>query len=108
MGGYTKRVTSTALVFLAYCIGNIIGPHAFLDNESPFYPTACKLCIACAACQIVCAVVLRCLLVWRNRRRGEIASSSGGGAAAAAAEMHTDEAMEDLTDFENLRFRYVL
>lgn len=107
MGGYTKRVTSTAMVFLAYCIGNIIGPRAFLDNEAPIYPTACKLCIACAVCQIVCAMVLRCLLVWRNRQRDRIAGS-GGGSAAAAADLCTDEAMEDLTDFENQRFRYVL
>ncbi|BCS16903.1 hypothetical protein ALUC_81110A [Aspergillus luchuensis] len=39
MGGYTKRVTATAFVFLAYCIGNIIGPHAFLASEAPVYQT---------------------------------------------------------------------
>lgn len=57
MGGYTKRVTATALVFLAYCVGNIIGLHAFLGSEAPVYETGCKL--ACALCQIVCAAVLR-------------------------------------------------
>jgi hypothetical protein len=25
VGGYTKRTTATAIVFLAYCVGNIIG-----------------------------------------------------------------------------------
>ncbi|KAE9962857.1 hypothetical protein BLS_009949 [Venturia inaequalis] len=42
VGGYTKRVTATALVFLAYCVGNIIGPHAFLDSEAPVYQTGCQ------------------------------------------------------------------
>lgn len=106
MGGYTKRVTSTALVFLAYCIGNIIGPHAFLDSEAPIYPTACKLCIACAAAQMVFAMVLRGLLVWRNKQRDSMESQSAGD--GAPAEVYTNEAMEDLTDFENPRFRYVL
>lgn len=58
MGGYTKRVTSTALVFLAYCIGNIIGPHAFLSDEAPVYPTACKLGLGlCSDPDCVCVGV---------------------------------------------------
>lgn len=39
LGGYTKRVTATAFVFLAYCLGNMIGPQAFLAKEAPLYPT---------------------------------------------------------------------
>ncbi|KAJ4219312.1 hypothetical protein NW760_012651 [Fusarium oxysporum] len=39
LGGYIKRVTGTALVFAAYCAGNVIGPHAFLAREAPVYQT---------------------------------------------------------------------
>ncbi|KAM5385482.1 hypothetical protein ACJZ2D_000681 [Fusarium nematophilum] len=42
IGGYTKRITASAIVFTAYCVGNIIGPHAFLASEAPKYPTGCK------------------------------------------------------------------
>ncbi|GAB1211345.1 hypothetical protein ATERTT37_000458 [Aspergillus terreus] len=97
--GYTKRVTSTAFVFLAYCIGNIIGPHAFLAEEAPIYQTGCKLILACALCQIACTVALRVLLVSRNRRRDKMGLPAGE---------QQEEVMEDLTDFENPRFRYVL
>lgn len=86
MGGYTKRVTATALVFLAYCVGNIIGPHAFLSSEAPVYQTGCKLILACALCQIVCAVVLRVLLVRRNKGKADVDVSVG--------------ILEDITDFE--------
>ena len=72
MGGYTKRVTATALVFLAYCVGNIIGPHAFLASEAPAYETGCKLILACAVCQVECAAVLRVLLVRRNKRKADV------------------------------------
>lgn len=102
LGGYTKRTTSSALVFLAYCAGNIIGPHAFLDEESPTYPTGCKLIIACAAAQMCVALGLRALLARRNKKRDE---------AAAATEGTTDETSydgADLTDFENPLFRYLL
>lgn len=94
MGGYTKRVTATAFVFLAYCIGNIIGPHAFLASEAPVYQTGCKLILACAVCQIVCAGGIRLLLIRRNKMRdGRSTSTSDGGGEG-------DEVMEDLTDFE--------
>ncbi|KAI7280382.1 MFS general substrate transporter [Hortaea werneckii] len=42
VGGYTKRVTATAFVFLGYCAGNIVGPHAWLASEAPVYQTGCK------------------------------------------------------------------
>lgn len=103
LGGYTKRTTSSALVFLAYCAGNIIGPHAFLDEESPTYPTGCKLILACAVAQICIAVCLRVLLVRRNKKRDE--------AAAAVPVDESEQAVydgADLTDFENPLFRYLL
>ncbi|KAF7591030.1 hypothetical protein BBP40_002048 [Aspergillus hancockii] len=98
MGGYTKRVTATAFVFLAYCIGNIIGPHAFLAKEAPIYQTGCKLVLSCALCQMVCAACLRVLLVWRNKKKEAESQMQSGG----------EDVMADLTDFENPRFRYVL
>jgi len=96
VGGYTKRVTATALVFIAYTVGNIIGPHAFLASEAPVYETGCKVGIACAAVQIVLAFVLRVLLISRNKRRD----------ARGLPPPDLDGAIQDLTDFENPHFRY--
>lgn len=98
VAGYTKRVTSTAVVFLAYCIGNIIGPHAFLASEAPIYETGCKLIISCAAAQIVLCFALRVLLIRRNKKRDAEGLSS--------ADDVQDEVLEDLTDFQNPKFRY--
>lgn len=92
LGGYTKRITSVGLVFVAYCAGNVIGPHAFLAREAPLYQTGCKLIMACASAQAALAVCLRVMLVWRNKKRDD----------AAAAVNLTGEGNElaDLTDFE--------
>ncbi|KAL4901046.1 hypothetical protein BDW74DRAFT_182147 [Aspergillus multicolor] len=98
LGGYTKRATSVALVFLAYCAGNIIGPHAFLSKEAPIYQTGCKLIISCLAAQAALSIALRLLLIRRNKQRN----------AAAANAPEAEEELADLTDFENPRFRYVL
>jgi len=86
------------MVFLAYCIGNIIGPHAFIAKEAPQYGTGAKVILACGAGQIVIAGLFRWLLVRRNRIRDAM------NLPELAEE---DEVLEDLTDFENLRFRYV-
>ncbi|KAL2864059.1 putative MFS transporter [Aspergillus lucknowensis] len=100
LGGYTKRITSVALVFLAYCAGNIIGPHAFLAEEAPIYQTGCKVMLACCSAQAALAVCLRLLLIRRNKLRN--------AAVAAEPAGEGEEELGDLTDFENPRFRYVL
>ncbi|KAL6411352.1 allantoate permease [Ilyonectria robusta] len=96
VGGYTKRTTATAFVFLAYCIGNIIGPHAFLGSEAPIYQTGCKLIIGCTAGQAAIAMILRYVLIRRNKMRDALGPVVEG----------TDDVLQDLTDFENPNFRY--
>lgn len=102
LGGYTKRITATAFVFLAYCIGNIAGPHAFLGSEAPIYQTGCKTIIGCVAGQVVIAIALRLLLIRRNRIRDEAAAAAGVSGADDTEEV----LLQDLTDFENPKFRY--
>lgn len=94
VAGYTKRMTSTVLVFAAYCIGNIVGPHAFLADQAPIYPTGCKVTMACAIAQVVTAFCLRMLLIWRNKKKDR------EQAADALEDPVVDEISADLTDFE--------
>ncbi|KAK6216894.1 hypothetical protein QIS74_07008 [Colletotrichum tabaci] len=100
IGGYTKRTTATAFVFLAYCIGNIIGPHGFLGSEAPIYQTGCKLIIGCIAAQVAIAIALRLLLIRRNKMRDAEQSGSPPEANDVAV-------LEDLPDFGNRSFRYM-
>lgn len=68
------------------------------------YQTGCKLILACAVCQIVCAGGIRVLLVRRNKRRemsSTTSSTIGGGGEGEGV-------MEDLTDFEVCVFFFFL
>ncbi|KAF5013367.1 hypothetical protein FDECE_614 [Fusarium decemcellulare] len=103
LGGYTKRMTASAMVFIAYCAGNVIGPHAFLGSEAPLYQTGCITILGCSVAQMVVAILLRILLSRRNSRRDAARAAVGETEADATA---TEGA--DLTDFENPHFRYVL
>lgn len=97
LGGYTKRTTSVGLVFLAYCVGNIIGPHAFLAKEAPIYQTGCKVILACSSAQAVLAISLRLLLIYRNKQRDAAAANVTG---VEGIEASGGEELHDLTDFE--------
>ncbi|KEF62843.1 uncharacterized protein A1O9_00816 [Exophiala aquamarina CBS 119918] len=103
VGGYTKRVTATAFVFLAYCAGNVIGPHAFIATEAPIYQTGCKLILSCAAGQIALTLCLRALLIMRNRKRDRQAAAEGINLEIEAGD---GDLLNDLTDFQNPKFRY--
>ena len=38
VAGFTKRSVISALIFVAYCVGNIVGPQFYLASEEPDYP----------------------------------------------------------------------
>ena len=40
VAGLTKRSTVSALLFISYCVGNIVGPQFFLSSEEPSYPVS--------------------------------------------------------------------
>lgn len=94
LGGYTKRITASAIVFTAYCTGNIIGPHAFLAKEAPEYPTGCIVILGCSVTQIIIAIALRLLLIRRNKKRDEAAAAVG-----TSVTVEESDSM-DQTDFE--------
>jgi MFS family permease len=43
VAGFTKRSATSALLFVAYCVGNIVGPQFFVDSEEPHYPVSYTL-----------------------------------------------------------------
>lgn len=38
VAGFTKRSVTGSLMFVAYCLGNIVGPQFFFEYEAPDYP----------------------------------------------------------------------
>lgn len=113
MGGYTKRVTASAGLFVMYSVANIVALLSFQDKQAP----ACELAVSrlydfllngetdsggftcvvvCAAIGFVSAAVLRVALVRRNRSRNEAEQANIDEAIAAEG---------DLTDKQNPLFR---
>ncbi|CAI7620870.1 unnamed protein product [Penicillium viridicatum] len=124
--GVTKKMTVTAMLFLAYCAGNISGPQFFLNEEAPTYNTAFRTIMICYALAVLLALVLRFYLQWTNARRTRLEGFEGSaGNAGAVGGKGLDEDRdstnvvdmvnrvqlvsddyEDITDWKTPGFRY--
>lgn len=97
--GASKKSFQAALIFIFYDVGNIVGPQLIktqtLDRH---YPELWLGIIICYCIVIVLAVLLYVLLMFENRRRKGLALDEKEAERVA---------FEDLTDKENLHFRYV-
>lgn len=126
--GVTKKMTMTALLFIAYCAGNIAGPQFFRTKDAPHYNLAFRAILVCYCLVVGLAVLLRCYLQWLNakRERQEGVKGSAGAAGVVAGgkmadgmderdlnsriseiELHAED-YEDVTDWKTLGFRYRL
>ncbi|KAI8295782.1 hypothetical protein K4K56_010501 [Colletotrichum sp. SAR 10_98] len=97
--GYTKKITVNALIFMAYCVSNIIGPFFFLTDQSPLYPLGIAAMLFSYGATIILISIYMAYCWWKNKRRD----------AAVVSNYLPQEATEfkDLTDRQNPNFRYV-
>ncbi|CCL98378.1 uncharacterized protein FIBRA_00373 [Fibroporia radiculosa] len=65
VGGFTKKTFITALTFIGYCIGNIIGPHFLIASEAPTYHTGTRAMFV-GYCIKTAALLLLGLYMWRS------------------------------------------
>lgn len=113
--GVTKKMTMTAMVFGAYCTGNILGPHFFRAAEAPTYETAFRTITVCYVFVITLTLILRCYLQWKNTQRqgeegvvGELGDSGRVTYSSTGSSPLREDAYEDKTDWETVGFRYRL
>jgi hypothetical protein len=122
VAGFTKRSVTSALLFIAYCVGNIVGPQMFLESEepqydvclSPFLPSRenntnqSQTGMAASVAGLSLGIFfLTCLLVyyiWENKRR----DAKYGTPVELSDAQAIAEGMSDKTDLEIESFRYML
>ncbi|KAI9926330.1 hypothetical protein AWENTII_007117 [Aspergillus wentii] len=103
IAGHTKKVVTNAMIFLGVCAGNIAGPFFYKSEQAPRYPLGIWSMIVSHFVEIALVIMLRLALQWENRRRDRIQ-----GVADDDRQWEIDQtAFSDLTDKENLNFRYI-
>lgn len=99
--GHTKKITTTAIFFIGYCVGNLIGPQTF--KEPPY--TGGKIAI------VVCDAATLALILgiyfeyWNSNRKNDAKMQTMDLSEFNAIE---NSEFADLTDRENPTFRYCL
>ncbi|KAL2822496.1 major facilitator superfamily domain-containing protein [Aspergillus granulosus] len=113
--GVTKKMTMTGSMFVAYCVGNITGPHLFRAREAPAYETSFRIILICYALAATLALSLHVYLRVVNARReheeacqGTATERSGSTEVSPLMGRTIEQAKwdEDVTDWSTFGFRY--
>ncbi|KAI5456458.1 major facilitator superfamily domain-containing protein [Mariannaea sp. PMI_226] len=103
VAGQTKKTVAVAVNFIFWAAGNSIGPQVFLATDGPRYFIAFATHLGCYSLLVLIILGLRWYLRHQNKKRDEMAAEG----VAQARDTELIRAWEDLTDKENLSFRYV-
>ena len=103
VAGHTKKITVNAIYLIGYCVGNLIGPQTFIASQAPEYRGGQISMVVCYAVSVILIAWLYYNYWSENRRRDKLL-------AEGALEIPDIENIEfaDLTDKENVKFRYQL
>lgn len=101
IAGRTKKGIVLTGVFIAWSVGNLIAPQIFQQKDAPRYITGFVVHLAVYGAYICLVVLTRFVLLRRNKQKER------ESAAAGMEGVSHDLAFQDLTDRENLNFRYV-
>ncbi|KAL1613038.1 hypothetical protein SLS60_001270 [Paraconiothyrium brasiliense] len=102
IAGQTKKTTVVAMNFIAWCVGNAIGPQVFLTRDAPRYFIAFSTHMGCYVLLVLVIAFLRFNFMMRNKKKDQLAAQ-----VAEANDQHLVHAFDDLTDKENPSFRYM-
>lgn len=121
VAGFTKKSVASAMMFMAYTAGNIIGPFLFFPSEAPDYPVSSPIQIhltnkaltyelqsgflattICFGVSTLTMLVLRFTIIRENKRRDKLQQGPSD-----PVDDRDQLELSDVTDRKNLNFRYV-
>ncbi|KAJ1325902.1 MFS transporter ACS family allantoate permease [Microdochium nivale] len=118
VAGHTKKSFTSATIFVAYCVGNIVGPQMIKSQTKIYhYPELWLGLIICYCITVISSIALYFVLRRENRLKDEAVAvaaatvTAGDGRGGPASQDDTERAklaFLDLTDKQNPYFRYVM
>ncbi|KAL5319059.1 hypothetical protein ACEPPN_014129 [Leptodophora sp. 'Broadleaf-Isolate-01'] len=105
VAGRTKKSVTSALLFIAYCVGNAIGAQVFQAKDAPRYIPGHTVCGVMYGVEFSSMVCWRTYYVWQNKRRAKKIAEMGIS-PEESARIGAMNAEADMTDFDNIHFKY--
>lgn len=110
--GNTKKSVVSSLYYISFCIGCIIGPQAWTDDDAPRYAKGCYLSIASWILLIVVFVLYLVFVQTKNKHRDRKAAEGDSrydtSEAAIGGYLVGVSVDSDITDVQDKAFRYKL
>ncbi|EJD48687.1 MFS general substrate transporter [Auricularia subglabra TFB-10046 SS5] len=120
--GHTKKLCTTGIVFVAQCVGNIVGPLINKTEDKPYYRNGLIACLICWIALLVFTLITAAYLAWLNQRHSKERVRVGKSAVVVDRSLEqyrasdsekdgnaaNDRAFDDVTDLKNEDFIYVL
>lgn len=106
VGGQTKRGVVTAMTFIGWAAGNSAGPQLFQAKDAPLYRQAFIGQLGCYVASILVLLGLRIYYMQQNSSKRRANNVLKGRAEDAEDEIDLSQAFLDLTDKQNINFRY--
>jgi hypothetical protein len=103
VGGSTKKGIVVTCNFVAWAVGNSIGPQVYLKWDAPKYFIAFSVHLGCYTLLLCIIAFLRWHLIRENKKKDALAAAG----VSEAADDNMTHAFDDLTDRENPNFRYI-
>ncbi|KAL3475449.1 MFS general substrate transporter [Aspergillus californicus] len=105
VAGRTKKTVTSAVIFIAYCIGNAVGAQIMTPSDAPKYIRGITTCSILYLVEFCAMCAWRFYYIWENRRRAHIIAEMGVS-PEDCARLGKLNAESDMTDRENVYFRY--
>ncbi|KAJ5527699.1 hypothetical protein N7513_011858 [Penicillium frequentans] len=106
VGGFTKRATVSAIYFIMYCAGNIVGPQLFFARQAPRYQSGFLAIIICLVACVAISIIMLFYLRWENSRRDKQGVSGDSATNGTESKPVEQGELLDITDRQNQKFRY--
>jgi hypothetical protein len=107
IAGQTKKTVVVTANFVSWASGNAAGAQVFLTWDAPRYFIAFSTHMGCYVLLILTLIFLRFWLKRENMRKDRLQAELAASGVAGAVDEDLAHAFDDLTDRENLNFRYV-
>jgi MFS transporter, ACS family, allantoate permease len=88
------------MTFITYCVSNIVAPQFFLANQATLYVLGMSAILGSYVLSILSAIIYGAYCFYENKRRESLDFPSH-------QRVHQDTDFRDLTDKQNIHFRYV-
>jgi MFS family permease len=124
--GHTKKLTQNAMWLIGYSVGQMVAPQWWQSKYSPRNRVPWAIILTSYCCQVLLILLLRWYLNRRNKLRDAAAAAAAtqeerekyseydflevpsGDNDGKTKRVRVEKRFLDLTDFENLNFRYAL